>query len=70
MENKRKIIIGDKAMTREELFREKEKFRKIQATMPFEEKIKALVELQKLAYSWGGKRDVVIWMRSESQRGE
>lgn len=62
MENKRKIIIGDKIITREELFEEKEKFRTFQAGMPFEEKIKALVELQKIAYSWGGKKDVIIWM--------
>ena len=62
MEDKRKIIIGDKTITREELFEGKEKFRRVQAGMPFEKKIKALVELQKIAYSWGGKRDVIIWM--------
>ncbi|MFH0764507.1 MAG: hypothetical protein V1927_05835 [Candidatus Omnitrophota bacterium] len=62
MEGSRKIIIGDKVITREELFEEKEKFRKVQAAMPFEEKIKALVELQKIAYSWGGKKDVIIWI--------
>lgn len=61
MEDKRKIIIGDKTITREELFEEKEKFRRVQAGMSFEEKIKALVELQKIAYGWGGKRDVIIW---------
>lgn len=61
MEDKRKIVIGDKILTRQELFKKKEKFRKAQAALPFEEKIKILVELQRLAYSWGGKTDVIIW---------
>jgi hypothetical protein len=34
-----------------------------QAKLPFEEKIKAWVELQKIAYSWGKKSDVIIWKR-------
>lgn len=61
MEDKRKIIIGDKIITRREMFEKKEKFRNVQAALSFEEKIKALVKLQKLAYSWGNKRDVVVW---------
>ena len=61
MEDNRKIVIGDKIMTREELFAEKEKLREVKAGMSFEEKIKALVELQKIAYGWGGKTDVVVW---------
>lgn len=62
MEDRRKIILGNKTITRGELFKQKEKFRKVQAGMSFEEKIKALVELQKIAYSWGGKKDVIVWM--------
>ncbi len=62
MNDNQKIIIGGKMITRKELFEEKEKFRKVQASMPFEEKIKALVSLQRIAYTWGGKKDVIIWM--------
>lgn len=61
MKAKQKIVVGNKIMTYRELFKNKEKFRKMQAAMTFEEKIKALTELQKLAYGWGGKRDVIIW---------
>lgn len=62
MEDDRKIVIGDKIMTREELFEAKEKSREARSRMSFEEKVKALVELQKIAYGWGGKTDVVVWM--------
>lgn len=62
MKNNQRIIIGDRVMPREGLFREKEKFRRVQAGMSFEDKIKALVELQKIASGWGGKKDVIIWM--------
>ena len=45
-----KIVLSpDKIITRDELFRRKEKFHKEQALLPFEEKIKILVQLQKLA---------------------
>ncbi len=64
MEDNRKIIIGNQIITRKELFAEKEKFRSVQARMPFEEKIKALISLQKIACIWGGKKDVVIWSAS------
>jgi len=51
MKNKKmKIVLSpDKIITRDELFRRKEKFHKEQALLPFEEKIKILVQLQKLA---------------------
>ncbi|MCK4326189.1 hypothetical protein KAU86_00430 [bacterium] len=62
MEDNQKIVIGDKIITRKELFEEKEKFRKVRAAMPFEEKIKVLIELQKIAYQWGKRKDVIIWM--------
>ena len=63
MKDNRRVIIGGKIMTRDELFEKKEQFRKIQAGMPFEEKIKALIGLQKIAHGWGGKKDVIIWRR-------
>ena len=56
-----KIVIGNKIMTRKEFFNEKENKRKELAKLPFEEKIKHLVELQKLAYAWGNKKDVIVW---------
>ncbi len=62
MKGNQKIVIGDKIMTRRELFEEKEKFRRARANMPFEEKIKALINLQKIACKWGGRSDVIIWM--------
>lgn len=61
MENEQKIVIDDRILTKDELFKEEEDFRKERAKLPFEEKIKALVELQKLAYSWGKKKDLIIW---------
>ena len=63
MDDNRKIVIGNRVMTRKELFKEKEKFRKEKANLPFEEKIKALIDLQKIAYSWGDKKDVIVWRR-------
>jgi len=61
MGNEQKIVIDDRILTRDELFKEEDDFRKERAKIPFEEKIKALVDLQKLAYSWGRKKDVIIW---------
>jgi hypothetical protein len=48
-------------ITLEELFESKKKTRMELAKLSFEEKIKILVELQKIAYSWGNKKDVIIW---------
>jgi hypothetical protein len=50
-----------KVVTLEELFEGKKKARMELAKLPFEEKIKILVELQKIAYTWGNKKDVIIW---------
>jgi len=61
MEDKQRIVIGDKIMTRKELFERKRKFRKIKALMPFEKKINILVSLQETARSWGKMKDVLIW---------
>lgn len=61
MENNFKIVIGKKMFTRKELFKKEEKLRKKYAQIPFEEKIKVLVELQKLAYSWGRKKNIIVW---------
>jgi len=56
-----KILIGERVLTREELFKEAEEFRKERARFSLEEKIRILVEMQKLAQSFGGKRDVIVW---------
>ncbi|MEW6618234.1 MAG: hypothetical protein AB1422_02595 [bacterium] len=61
MENNQKIKIGKRILTRKELFEEKGKFRKERAKLPFNEKIKALSQLQELAYSWGNKKDIIVW---------
>lgn len=52
MEDEQKFVINDKILSRDELFKDEEEFRKRRDKLPFEEKIKALVELQKLAKSW------------------
>ncbi len=57
-----KIKISDqRVVTLEGLYEEYEKTHRSQASLPFEEKIRALVELQKIAASWGNRRDVVVW---------
>ncbi|RLF40521.1 MAG: hypothetical protein DRN12_05245 [Thermoplasmata archaeon] len=61
MECNQKIVIGERILTREDLYREEEELRRERARLSFEEKIKILVGLQKLAYSWGKKGDVIIW---------
>jgi len=48
MKNKQRIVIGDRILTWQELFKEEEDFRKKRARLSFEEKIKILVDLQKL----------------------
>jgi hypothetical protein len=61
MEDEQKIVIGDRIVTRQDLFREEETARIERAGVSFEEKIRILVDLQKLARNWGRKRDVIIW---------
>ena len=62
MNDKSKIITQKgKVTTLKEVFKGKEKTRKLMAALPFEEKIKMLVSLQELAYGWGGKKDVLVW---------
>jgi len=61
MEDEQKIVIGDRVLRRRDLFQEEERARRERAKFPFEEKIKILVHLQKLAYGWGRKKDVIIW---------
>jgi len=57
-----KIFTRDKRIiTLKELFEGKQKMRKDLANLSFEEKIKILVDLQRLAYSWGGRKDILIW---------
>lgn len=56
----RKMAIGEKIFTREELFRQQEEARRERARLPFEEKIRILVELQRRARQWG-QHDVIVW---------
>jgi len=55
------LIKGNRIISLKELFSEEIEARKEMANLSFEEKIKILVDLQKLAYTWGGKKDVIIW---------
>jgi len=61
MSDKERILIYDKVLTRKEMFERQEDFRKEIAKLPFEEKIRILVNLQKLAQSWGKRKDVIVW---------
>jgi len=61
MEGEKIIIIGDKTLRRQDLFQQEEVARRERARLPFEEKIKVLVRLQRLAHSWGRRKDVIIW---------
>jgi hypothetical protein len=57
-----KIEIGHgRIVTLKELFEEHKKTHTEQAGLSFEEKIKALVDLQRLAISWGNRKDVIVW---------
>lgn len=61
MENKQKIVISNRIFRRQELYKEEDDFRKKRAQLSFEDKIKILVELQRLAHTWGNKKDVFVW---------
>ncbi|MBI4645436.1 MAG: hypothetical protein HY738_02295 [Bacteroidia bacterium] len=63
MEDKNIKIVtkGGRFITLKKLYEEHQKSHKEQANLPFEEKIKILIDLQKIAYSWGRKKDVIIW---------
>ena len=61
MKNEERIIISNRILTKKKLYEEKKQIRKERAKLSFEEKIKILVDLQKLAYSWGKKKDIIIW---------
>ncbi|HOK09949.1 MAG TPA: hypothetical protein PLT82_01240 [Candidatus Hydrogenedens sp.] len=54
-----KIIRKGKEITRNKIFKEKERYHKEQAKLPFEEKIKILVKLQKIAEGITGKKGLV-----------
>jgi hypothetical protein len=57
-----KILTKDnEIITLKELFERKEEARKEMANIQFEEKIRILVQLQKIALTWGGKKDVFVW---------
>lgn len=52
---------GGRILTLQQMYEEHEKTHAEQAGLPFEEKIKVLVDLQRLAFSWGKKADVIVW---------
>jgi hypothetical protein len=57
-----KILTKDnEVITLKELFERKERARKEMANIPFEEKIRILVQLQKIALTWGEKKNVFVW---------
>lgn len=67
MKGEQTIVIGDRILKREDLFREEEAARRERANLRFEEKIKILLSLQKLARDWGRKKDIIVW-GSERER--
>lgn len=61
-EDKIRIVIKDnEIISLKELYERKKIARQEMAKLPFEEKIKMLIDLQRLAYSWGGRKDVIVW---------
>ena len=57
-----RIAIGkQRVVTLPELYAEYDRTHKIQAELSFEDKIKVMVDLQKMAFSWGKRRDVIVW---------
>jgi len=63
--DKIRIVTKDnEIISLKELFERKKIARKEMAKLPFEEKIGMLIDLQRLAYSWGGRKDVIVWGRS------
>lgn len=57
------IMSGSRIITRRELFKQKERFHRKQARLPFEEKIKIVVNLQKIANSIRkpGTKEQSVW---------
>ncbi len=57
------VIQGKRIITREDLFKAKERFHKEQAKLPFEEKIRIVVELQKIANNIRkpSERPGIVW---------
>lgn len=57
-----KIITKDnEVISLKDLFERKKISRKIMAGLKFEDKIRALIDLQKIAYSWGGRKNIIVW---------
>lgn len=57
-----KIMIRDhRIVSLNELYEEYHQTHTEQASLSFEQKINALVELQKIALTWGGKKEVIVW---------
>lgn len=64
-EDRVKIVTKDnEIISLKELYERKKIARKEMAKLSFEEKIGMLIDLQRLAYNWGGRKDVIVWGRS------
>lgn len=57
------LVPNNRIITLKDLFEKKETARKQMSKLGYEEKIKILIDLQKIAYSWGKQKDVIIWQR-------
>lgn len=57
----RVMIREGRILTLKEMYEEHEKTHVEQANLSYEEKIRALVDMQRLAFSWGKKSDVIVW---------
>jgi len=57
-----KIVVKDNRVISLKEFFQKEKLGRLQlAHLSFEDKIAALKMLQRIARTWGGKKDVIVW---------
>lgn len=64
-----KIMTHDgRILSLQQMYGEHEKTHAEQAALPFEEKIRILVDLQRLAFSWGEKTDIIVWKMIREER--
>ena len=53
------IVIGEKIISKKNLYESKSNFHKEQANLPFEEKIRILIKLQEIAKNVKGSNEMV-----------